>query len=238
MTRYHCVTTLIGAALVSLPAAGAKATGDADRHELSQACEVALAQSALPSRLRDQADVYALANGRYEKVIDVDGPFTCIVDRNHASSIAPQCMDAEGARTILPALIAQSEAAIGIASAPEASRHYSAVLADGDFDAPARPGISYMMSGYNYIYAPNAERVLKIPPHVMFYAPGLTNEDIGGSLKSTVTNLGTPFIVNPGKHGYMISYTEHASDSADVAMACAGELGDPPPPFSPFPQEQ
>lgn len=238
MSRPPSVTTLLGTALCVLPAADVSAADAAARDELSRSCEIALALSALPSRLRDQADVYVLANGRYEKAVDADGPFTCIVDRNHASSIAPQCMDSEGAQTILPALIAQSEAAVGIALAADASRRYAAVLADGDYAAPGRAGISYMMSAYNYIYAPNAGRVLKIPPHVMFYAPGLTNDDIGGSLESTVTNLGTPFVVNPGPHGYMISYTEHASDSADVAETCAGQLGDPPPPFSPFPQAQ
>lgn len=236
MTGY-ARTAAVAATAMMLTAAGAAAE-PAARHDLSQECEVALALSALPSRLRGQADVYALQDGRYEKVVDADGPFSCLVERSHASSIAPQCMDAEGARTILPALIAQSEAAIRIPSAREAAAHHAAVLAEGDFSAPGRPGISYMMSNYNYIYAPSADAVLKIPPHVMFYAPSLTNEDVGGSLRSTVANIGTPFIINPGPHGYMISYTEHASDSVDVAAACAGQLGDPPPPFSPFPQEQ
>jgi hypothetical protein len=36
-------------------------------------------------------------------------------------------------------------------------------------------------------------------PHVMFYAPNVTNEDIGGKLQSEY-----PFVIIPGPHGYII----------------------------------
>ena len=94
-----------------------------------------------------------------------------------------------------------------------------------------------MMSDFNYIYAPRTGKVLKIPPHVMFYAPWVSNEDVGGSLEGVTTNIGTPFVVNPGPHGYMITYTQYPSNSADVVAACEGQLGEPPPPFDPFPKD-
>jgi hypothetical protein len=208
------------------------------RNRLNEACEVQLALSALPSRLRSTATVYALTDGKYRKAVQGEGPFTCIVERNHASSVAPQCMDREGARTILPALIAKGELVMQSASAEIAGKQYDELVENGNFEPAARAGVSYMMSDYNYIYVPSADTVMKVPPHVMFYAPNLSNDDVGGSLESAVSNMGTPFIVNPGIHGFLITYAEHASDSNGVAGACAGEMGDTPPRFNPFPQEQ
>jgi hypothetical protein len=95
-----------------------------------------------------------------------------------------------------------------------------------------------MMSDYNYIYVENAGEVMKVPPHMMFYAPHLKNSDIGGSLKSAATNVGTPFVFNEGVHGFMINYVEHPSSSDDVSEACQGEIGEAPPRWVPFPQEQ
>ncbi|MEO0425249.1 MAG: hypothetical protein AAF184_23130, partial [Pseudomonadota bacterium] len=68
----------------------ALATQSAERlTPLPRACEEALALSALPLRLREQASVYALTDQGFELTRRSDGPFTCIVERNHARSIIP-----------------------------------------------------------------------------------------------------------------------------------------------------
>jgi hypothetical protein len=70
----------------------------------------------------------------------------------------------------------------------------------------------------------------------MYYAPGVSNAEVGGSLKSMTENIGTPFILDEGPHGYMIVYTEHRADPNEVADTCKGQLGERPPSFDPFPK--
>ncbi len=208
----------------------------ADRMALSQDCEIAVARSALPKRLREDTTVYALVGGRYEKVVEGHGPFTCIVERNHPDSVIPQCMDKQGVNTVLPAIIDRSEMLVAGAKFEAIEAAHQEKLHNGHYQTANGAGVNYMMSDYNYIYVASAERVLKVPPHMMFYAPNLTNEEIGGSFQSLAENLGTPFVFQQGPHGYILTYTEHRADPNEVAMACMGELGERPPAFDPFPK--
>lgn len=206
----------------------------ADRLALSQACEIAVAKSALPARLRADASVYALVDGNYRKVVEGDGVFTCVVERNHPDSVIPQCMDQAGVDTVLPAIIDRSEMLVSGASLEEVTSTNQEKLHHGEYSAAARPGVNYMLSDYNYIYVSSAQAIMKVPPHVMFYAPGISNEDIGGSFQDMVQNIGTPFVFSEGPHGYMVTYSEHSADPAEVTQACADELGEKPAPFEPF----
>ena len=218
------------AALLALPAFAT------DRLQLSQECEIAVARSALPKSLRDDASVYALVHGKYQKVVEGSGPFTCIVERNHPDSVIPQCMDAAGVDSVLPAILDRSNMAVAGATFETIEAANKEKLDSGHYHAAARPGVNYMMSDYNYIFVGSAGKVLKVPPHVMFYAPGLTNDDIGGSFKGMIENVGTPSTFQEGLHGYMLTYTEHRADPNEVAEACAGQLGERPPSFDPFPK--
>jgi hypothetical protein len=220
---------LITALTLALPAAAG------DRMKLSQECEIAVARSALPQRLREGASVYALVGKKYQKVVDGNGPFTCIIERNDVNSVIPQCMDSAGVDSVLPAIIDRSEMAVAGANFEAIETANQAKLHGGMYHSAARPGVNYMMSDYNYIYVASAERVLKVPPHVMFYAPGLTNADVGGSFQGMIENVGTPFVFQEGPHGYMLTYTEHRADPNAVAQACEGQLGERPPSFDPFP---
>lgn len=214
--------------LVAATLSGLAAAEDApDLSSLSAGCEAALALSALPERLRADASVYGLKDGTYVKLRNGEGPFTCIVERRHRDSVMPQCVDRAGVDTVLPALIERSERTLAGSSDDTEPEHLA---------PPGRAGVSYMMSDFNYAWVPSANTVLKVAPHVMFYAPDLTNDDIGGSLQAGTENRGTPFMVDPGPHGFMITYTERASSGDDVARECRGQLGEAPPAFRPFPQ--
>jgi hypothetical protein len=221
------MNTTIATMLTGLTIISASVTA-APVHSLD--CEEALALSALPARLRDGASVYALTENGYVRTRDGSGPFTCIVERNHPLAVIPQCVDAAGADTIIPALIFRSERALEGATPEQVLTEFRQKAERGEFHAPSRPGISYMTSAYNYIYLSEPERIVDVHPHLMFYAPNLTNEDIGGSFKAgSEENRGLPFVLEPGIHGYMISFVDHASESEDVQRACAGEVADRPP---------
>jgi hypothetical protein len=207
-----------------------------DRQSLSSECEIAVARSALPSRLRADSSVYVLQGDHFEKVVEGDGPFTCIVERNHPQSVIPQCMDKAGLDSVLPAIIDRSLMSVAGASLAEIDEENASRLLADEYAPASRPGVSYMMSAYNYTFVQSANRVLKVAPHMMFYAPNVSNADIGGSFESMSDNIGTPFVFQEGPHGYMIVYTQYPADPNEVAEACRGQLGEPPPSFNPFPK--
>lgn len=228
--RLTRISLLTAAVAIAAPAVA----GDLTR--ITRECEIAVARSALPERLRADASVYALVGDRYEKVVDGSGPFTCVVERNHPESVIPQCMDKAGVDSVLPAIIDRSEMLVAGSDFAAIEAANQEKLHAGHYRTASRPGVNYMMSDYNYIFVESANRVLKVPPHVMFYAPGLSNADVGGSFQGMIENVGTPFVFQEGPHGYMLTYAEHRADPNEVADACRGQLGERPPSFDPFPK--
>lgn len=191
--------------------------------DLSAECEKELALSALPDRLRSEATVY-VRNGERYKVVQQGSNFSCIVERNHPLSIIPQCMDSKGRDSILPALIWKSERIMAGESPEQVTEKYKDKLAKGEFAAPAGAGVSYMTSAFNWIHIAARDQRIAVGPHVMFYAPDVENMQIGGSQQYSQSNRGMPFVLDPGPHGYMISFVEKTSEPDAVLAACDGQL--------------
>jgi hypothetical protein len=82
-------------------------------------------------------------------------------------------------------------------SPEEIKRFMADALVKGLFQPTARPGVTYMLSTENV--APDGKGGTEhFPPHVMFYAPYLTNADLGSGGEAEggpafVTLEGTPF---------------------------------------------
>jgi hypothetical protein len=163
--------------------------------------EVAMALSAAPSHLRDEAGVYALEATGFVKVRDSKNGFTCIVNRDHPLSLKPTCYDAEGAATILPKVIQVGAWMMEGKSLAEIDQLVADGFKSGRFISPRRPGVAYMLSGDIKNVNRKTGGVSSFPPHVMFYAPNLTNADIGSKGDGSD---GMPFIAYQGPHGFMI----------------------------------
>ncbi len=73
----------------------------------------------------------------------------------------------------------------------------------GYYKAPERAGISYMLSPVlrTYFNPEESDSVVTMNyPHVMYYAPGVSSEDIGAGKLGGMY----PFVILPGPHGYFI----------------------------------
>lgn len=210
--------------LLALCGSSAAVWAQQDIPLLSEACETQLALSAIPARLRAGATVYIYTPDGFSVSQEGDGALSCIVERNHPLTIIPQCLDQAGAESILPALMFKTERIMSGMPPEQVSEAHAGMLQSQGFKAPERAGVSYMISGYNLIYLAGRDERVTVGPHVMFYAPGLSNADIGGSQKDGTENRGMPFVLDDGPHGYMISYVDHASEPDDVLSACEGEL--------------
>jgi hypothetical protein len=172
---------------------------------MEQEREIAMALSAAPNHLRDGAGVYVLRKHGYEKARDASNGFTCIVVRDHPLNLKPTCWDSEGTATIVPRVLREGELLMKGTPVDQIKSLIADDFRAGRFMAPRRPGIAYMLSGEIKNFDPRSGKVGSFPPHVMFYAPNLTNQDIGASADDINFHDGLlPFVGYEGPHGYMI----------------------------------
>ena len=169
-------------------------------------CEMDLALSAAPEHLRSDAAVYALKKDGYVKVREGNNPFTCIVNRNHPKVLLPTCFDKEGTATIIPKILYFGQRMM-VDNIP-AEKIWAEIregYASNTFLSPARSGVAYMLSRYNRPVDLSTGKHGWFPPHVMFYAPNLTNEQIGHDMAYNNPKQPLPSIAYQGPQGYMIS---------------------------------
>jgi len=140
--------------------------------------EINLALSACPPAVAKAAGVYVLTRSGYEKVRDSQNGFTAIVQHSAPTATEPQCMDAEGTRTILQRYLKAAAWRAQGKTAEEIRQLTKEALATGELQAPARPGVDYMLSNANTVPNEKGEHVPYVP-HVMFFGTHLTNADLG-----------------------------------------------------------
>jgi hypothetical protein len=100
----------------------------------------------------------------------------------------------------------------------EIRRSVADAFAKGILRAPARPGVDYMLSKQNL--TPNAKgQIVPFPPHLMFYAPYLTNTDLGlnGTLGSDGNPAGLAFVAAEGSPQALIIVPLGPHDSSEHA---------------------
>jgi hypothetical protein len=193
-----CWLILAAQIIVSLPAAAQSMQVSGSQPPLmDRQRQIALALSTCPQSVASKAAVYVLDKSGYVKVRDSENGFTAIVQHSLPTSREPQCMDAEGTRTFLPRMLKVAELRAEGKSPDDIKRFVADALAKGVFQPPTRPGIDYMLSEENLV--PDEKGVVApFPPHVMFYAPYLTNAELGsegqaGGGPAFVAAAGTPY---------------------------------------------
>jgi hypothetical protein len=157
--------------------------------------EIRLAVNALPKQLRPGATVMVMESAGYVEARHGTNPFTCIVSRR-GGNFYPVCFDEEGARTILPAFADDAVLRLKGATDEDVERQLAQGFAQGRYRPPTRPGVAYMLSPATYMLENG--KLTRSFPHTMFYAPFLTNADIGGIMGQTA------FVDRPGPHGMII----------------------------------
>jgi hypothetical protein len=177
--------------------------------------EIALALRACPAAIAEKAGVYVLEAAGYAQARESQNGFAAIVQHSVPGAQEPQCMDAEGARTLLPRMLKVAELRAQGKSPDEIRRFVADAFARGIFQPPRRVGIDYMLSTENVV--PDDKGVIApFPPHVMFYAPFMTNADIGsegqaGGGPAFIAAQGTPsaLIIVPVPPGAQMGAHHH-----------------------------
>ena len=150
---------------VSAAAQSTQAVGIQEQPLMDREKEIALALSACPPSLASRAAVYVLDELGYVKARDGENDFTAIVQHSLPTTQEPQCMDAEGARTLLPRILKVAELRAQGKPPEEIKRFVADAFAKGVFRPPSRLGVDYMLS---------TENVVPLDPEKGTVGPALT----------------------------------------------------------------
>jgi hypothetical protein len=231
--RLCWIPTLVALSLVGVASATSKTTNETTLDRMPAKLETQFALSAAPPALRDKASVYLLDPTKgYSLSKQGTSGVTCIVQRteweiaDYRNDIYwPVCFDAAGTWTYLKAAMdAAALRAQGLspgALKAEMQKRYR----DKTYKAPEKAGVSYMVGPIMRTQGPPDMKVHTMAmPHLMFYAPGVTNEDLGAvpDLKNPAS-LMYPFMDQHTASSGVESYIIQMIGEAEKAKILAAE---------------
>jgi hypothetical protein len=178
--------------------------------------ETQFALSALPPPTRNEATVYLLDPKKgYQLSRQGTSGVTCLVERTvwewadfRNDIYIPLCYDAVGTkahlRVIMDTATLRAQGMSPVALKAEIESRYK----NKTYGGPEKAGLSYMISPVMRALGPPDMKMHTMSmPHLMFYAPSITNEDIGAVPDLSVhSSLLYPFIDRQGvaEQSYMI----------------------------------
>lgn len=167
--------------------------------------EIALAESAGPPSIGRTATIYVLERGGFVLARDGSNGFACLVTREDEGSLEPQCFDPEGVATLLPVALERAKLIEQGLDRSAIDMKIGEGYASGEFRAPRRGGVTYMLSTQNKVF--NGKKIVNYPPHIMVMAPYVTNKDIGADFADPAM----PWVLSEGTPGAYIIVTTRDS---------------------------
>jgi hypothetical protein len=183
--------------------------------------EIQLALSALPPHLRENATVYVLNPDKgFEVAQKGTNGFHAFVARTGDDSfrgcwpleeyrddiLYPISFDSAGAKAQVRVFFDAAEMQAKGIPPGELKKIIKERFETRYYKDPERAGISYMLSPVlrTYLNPEENDSVVTLSvPHVMYYAPYVSNEEIGGE-KPGIKPPKYPFVIMPGPYGYFI----------------------------------
>ena len=149
-----------------------------DQYLMERSAEVALARSAAPASISQDAEVMVLGRHGYETVAKGKNGFVCIVERSWTAGIdepdfwnpkqrGPICLNPPAVRSYLPQTILKTESILGGRSKAQMFEDLKAALDKKKLPPPESGAMSYMMSKQGYLN----DRAGHWHPHLMFFLP-------------------------------------------------------------------
>lgn len=221
-------TLIVIASLLFTLSANAENNKASKVEPLQRDLEIQLALSALPPHLRDSATIYVLNPDKgFEVARKGTNEFHAFVARTGDDTfrgswpfteyrddiLYPVSFDKAGVTAQMRVIFDAAEMQAKGTPPGELKKIIQDRFNGGFYKAPERAGISYMLSpvfrGYINPEENDSVATLNIP-HVMHYAPHVSNNDIGGGKPGGMD----PFVIFHGPHGYTIQFlglTERAA---------------------------
>lgn len=239
MRNNSTLAALVLGLLFTLAAGAQQQRGSAGStfNPLPRGLEIQLALSALPPQLRDGATVYVLNPKKgFEVARQGTNGFVALVARTGDDTfrgswplkayrddiLYPISFDAAGAKANMQVFLDAAEMQAH-GTPPEILKEtIQGRYKMGFYKAPDRAGVSYMLAPILRTYVSpdqNEAVVTSNIPHVMYYAPNVSNADIGAALPNAQqfafymqhgrwqTNP-LPFVILQGPRGYMVQFRD------------------------------
>ena len=171
--------------------------------------EIALARSAAPPSISNDATVMVLGTHGYETAVKGKNGFVCIVERAwmgpfdspefwNAKDRGPSCFNPQAARSVLPITLKRTDLVLAGKSKEEIKGGIKTAMENKELP-PLEPGaITYMMSKQGRLN----DRAGHWVPHLMFYVPVTDNMTWGADM------AGSPVLTNPRFNGAPEPVTE------------------------------
>jgi hypothetical protein len=160
-----------------------------EQYLMPKDAEIALARSAAPASIADDATVMVLERQGYTTAVQGKNGFLCYVERSWAEVTnsanfwnpkmrAPNCFNAAAAGSIAPIYLMKTRLVLAGKSKPEIAQAIKAALDSGELPALTPGSMCYMMSKEQYLN----DQARNWHPHVMFYGAGDVAKSWGANL--------------------------------------------------------
>ena len=157
-----------------------------------RAAEIALARSAAPPSIAQDADVMVLERHGYETAVKGKNGFVCMVERSWTAAFdfpefwnpklrGPICFNPAAARTYLPLTIKKTEWALAGQSKSQIADNLKAAFDKKELPAQEAGAMCYMLSKEGYLN----DHVGHWHPHLMFFVPQVGAAYWGANLEGS-----------------------------------------------------
>jgi hypothetical protein len=179
----------------------------------SRAEEIALARSAAPSSISNDAEILVLGAHGYETAVKGKNGFVCLVERSWDAGFddpafwnpnirGADCLNPDAARSVLPRFTDRANWALAGISKAEMIKRIKAELAAGTFQLPGPGAMAFMMSRGQYL----SDTRPHWHPHLMFFVANIKDASWGANVPGSPVMSGhgdpdpiTTFFVPIGK---------------------------------------
>jgi hypothetical protein len=163
--------------------------------------EIAMAQSAAPAAISNDAEVWVLTRHGYEIAVKGKNGFVCVVERSWMAPFdfpqfwnpkmrGPLCFNPPAVRSILPLTFKRTELVLAGLSKAQIIDAIK-IFVKEELPTLEPGGMTYMMSSQAYL----GDDVGHWAPHLMFYLPLTDGMTWGADVP------GSPVLLNPQFHG-------------------------------------
>jgi hypothetical protein len=171
--------------------------------------EIALARTAAPPSISNDATVLVLGRHGYETAVEGKNGFVCLVERAwmdkfdsaefwNPNNRGPNCYNPPAARTVLPIVLMRTKLVLAGESKDEIHESMKAAVEKKQLPALEPGGMAYMLSKQGHLN----DRAGHWLPHLMFYVPLKDAKTWGADAP------GSPVMVNPHFNGAPEPVTE------------------------------
>jgi hypothetical protein len=214
-----------GAAQAQQPTTPYSKMAAVDEYLMTEAAEVALARSAAPKSISDDATVVVLKRSGYTTAIKGKNGFVCIVERSWMSQWdfpefwnpkmrGPICFNPAAARSVLPFTYKRTEMILAGLPKDQVIERLKQIVAKKEVPALEPGAMCYMLSHEQYLN----DTGVHWHPHLMIYGPRTDSADWGADLVGVPVYLNDQFRGSPEPLGVFMVMVDQWSDGTPAPI--------------------